>query len=204
MRTGLDSDGVIDNFSDGVKQAMDVRGIGHLWKSGPTPKPFWNYYQDWSNEDGSRWTFEQFKELVDWGVDEGIIFSGHWREGAIEAVAKIKELGHQVIIITDRSFGSDPLNSQRNTIKAYKKAGIEYDEIHFTADKTSVHVDTMVEDKLENYDALIAAGTPTWLINRPWNEVEGGDARMRIDCVMDYANVIEHLTNERVVDLTLT
>jgi len=195
MRVGFDSDGCIDTFGDGVHEALIARGLGHLWKSGPTKESIWNFYEDWG------WTFAQFKELVDWGVDHGYIFSGHWRDGAIESVGRIARMGHEIIIITDRAWGSDPMNSQRNTIEAFQRAGIEYDELHFTADKTSVPVDTMVEDRIENYDALIHAGTPTWLINRPWNQV-GLDARNRIDSIVDYADAIEQLTIQGYADLT--
>lgn len=197
MRIGADSDGCIDTFGDGVFEAMVARGEGHLWKSGPTEGSIWNFYEDWG------WNFAQFKELVDWGVDEGYIFSGHWREGALESLKRIKDLGHELIIITDRAWGSDPMNSQRNTIKAFKEAGINYDEIHFTADKTSVPVDMMVEDRIENYDPLVAAGTPTWLINRPWNKVPGGDTRRRINSIVDYADAVEHATAFGYVDLQL-
>jgi hypothetical protein len=174
---------------------MQARGLAHLWKSGPTPEPFWNCYEDWG------WDFEQFKELVDWGVDEGYVFSGHWRPNAVESVRRVREMGHEAIIITDRSFGTDPLNSQRNTILAFKRAGIEYDEIHFNRDKTCVPTDTFVEDKLENYDALVAAGVKTFLINRAWNKVEGGDSRNRIDDIKDYADAIEEMTREGHFDL---
>lgn len=184
MRAGFDSDGVLDNFSDGVREALIAKGLGHLWKSGPTPKSFWNYYEDWG------WTFPEFKELVDWGVDNGYIFTGHFRPGAVESVQRVRDLGHQVIIITDRAFGTDPMNSQRNTIKAYADAGIVYDEIHFTSDKTSVPVDTMVEDKIENFVALTKANVPTWLITRSWNEEFGPHPR-RIASVTEYADVIE-------------
>lgn len=195
MRVGADSDGCIDCFADGVKEAMDARGQGHLWKSGPTPEPFWNWYEDWG------WTYEQFKELVDWGVDNGYVFSGHFRPNAVESLRRIAQMGHEIIIITDRSFGSDPMNSQRNTIEAFRRGGIEYDELHFTADKTSVPVDVMVEDKIENYDALVANGTPTWLINRAWNKVPGGDGRNRIDDIKDYADAIERITAEGFANL---
>lgn len=196
MRVGFDSDGVIDTFGDGVHDAMIARGLGHLWKSGPTPKSIWNFYEEWG------WTFAQFKELVDWGVDHGYIFSGHWRPHAIESIGRIAEMGHQIIIVTDRSWGSDPRNSERNTIEAFARAGIEYDELHFTADKTSVQVDTMVEDRLENYDSLILHGVPTWLINRAWNEVSEGDARNRIDSIADYADAIEEITKNGFADLS--
>jgi hypothetical protein len=197
MRAGFDSDGCIDTFGDGVHEALIARGQGHLWKSGPTPHAIWNFYEEWPG-----WDFPKFKELVDWGVDHGYIFSGHWRPKALESIKRIASLGHEIIIITDRSWGSDPKNSERNTIEAFARAGIEYDELHFTADKTSVPVDVMVEDRIENYDALIKAGTPTWLINRGWNVVDGGDARNRINCVCEYADAVEEMTREGFYDLT--
>lgn len=197
MIVGSDVDGCWDNFGDGVHESLIARGQGHLWKSGPTEKPFWDFYRDWSNPDGTAWTFEQFKELVDWGVDHGIIFSGHWREGGVEALKRIKELGHRLVLITDRSWGTDPKNSERNTIEAFRKAGIEYDELHFTRDKTSVPVDIMVEDKWENFCALMNAGVETYLITRPWNEAYG-DHPNRITCMMDYADIVERKTLQKI------
>lgn len=194
-RIGSDADGCFDCFGDGVYDTLVATGQEHLWKSGPTDHAIWNFYEEWG------WNFAQFKELVDWGVDNGYIFTGHWREGGIEALKRIVEMGHELIIITDRSWGTDN-NSQRNTIESFQRAGIDYDELHFTADKTSVDVDLMVEDRLENYDALIAAGTPTWLINRPWNQVPGGDGRNRIDNMMEYADAVEEVTKNGFADLT--
>lgn len=201
MRVAFDSDGVLDNFGEGVRETLIARGQGHLWKSGPTKGAFWNFFEDWKQHDGTPWDYPMFKELVDWGVDKGIVFSGHWRPNAIESVRRVKALGHEVIIITDRSFGSDPMNSQRNTIAAFERAGIDYDELHFSADKTCVPVDFMVEDKLENYDALVAAGVKAFLINRKWNEVEGGDARNRISDVSEFADAIEDSTAKGWADL---
>lgn len=194
MRVGADSDGCIDTFGDGVYDTLKAWKMEHLWKSGPTQGAIWNFYEDWG------WTFEQFKELVDWGVDNGYIFTGHWRPHAIESVGRIAALGHEIIIITDRAWGSDPMNSQRNTIEAFARAGIEYDELHFTADKTSVEVDVMVEDRLDNYDALIRNGTPTWLINRGWNKVDTYDGRNRINCICEYADAIERVTQQGYAD----
>ena len=45
-------------------------------------------------------------------------------------------------------------------------------------------------------------GTPTYLINRAWNKVEGGDARNRIDCISQYADEIEKITASGFSDLT--
>jgi hypothetical protein len=54
----------------------------------------------------------------------------------------------------------------------------------------------MIEDKLENYDALNAAGTRTYLINRAWNKVPG-DNRRRIDELAEYVQAIEEITRTR-------
>jgi hypothetical protein len=206
VRVGFDLDGVLYNYSDSVYATMQLPEInlGHLWKSGPTKKPYWNYFEDWSKPDGTRYTFEEYRKIVDYGADKGIVFGpGFFRPGARDAVSSIRDLGHEVIFLTDRFFGTDPTNSHRNTYKAFEDEGIEYDEIHFTKDKCSVQIDTMVEDKLENYDALIDASVPTWLINRPWNEIPGGDARNRIDDVSDYVEAVKRITAEGLVDLSL-
>lgn len=196
MLVGFDSDGVLDNFGEGVRHTLNAQGLGHLWKSGKTPHAIWNFYEEWG------WNFSQFKALVDWGVDEGIIFSGHWRDNAIDSMHRVKNMGHKIVIITDRSWGSDPENSQRNTIEAFARAGIPYDELYFSADKTIVPTDVFVEDRLENYDALLENGTSTWLINRAWNQVPGGDARHRIDCVSEYVDAIEYITERGYTDLS--
>lgn len=184
MRVGFDLDGVLYNFGDSVQRYLEHIGKGEIWKSGPTKGSYWDFYKDWG------WTFPQFKQLCDDGADDGFIFCGPTREGAVEAVNKVKALGHDVIIITDRAFGASPKVSQSNTLLWLAEHGIPYDEIHFSADKTCVPTDMFVEDKLENYDALRLAGVDTYLINRAWN-LQPNDYRVRINNVMEYAQLVE-------------
>lgn len=197
MRVGFDLDGVLYNFGDSVQRYLEATGRGHLWKSGPTAAPFWDFYKDWG------WTSAEFVKMCNEGADEGYIFCGPTREHAAEAVQKVKSLGHDVIIITDRAFGSTPEVSHENTRNWLAQHEIPYDELHFSPNKTIVPTDTFVEDKLENYDALVEAGTKTWLINRAWNFVEHGDARNRIMHVMEYADAVERVTQEGFADLSL-
>lgn len=176
------------NFGDSVKRYLDHIGQGDLWKSGPTPKPYWDFYKDWG------WTGKEFVDLCNRGADAGFIFTGPTRPHAKEAFERIARLGHEIIIITDRQFGSTPSVSHRNTEEWLRQHGFEYDELIFSADKTCVWTDMFVEDKLENYDALHAAGTDVYLINRAWNFVEHGDSRQRIEGIMDYAKAVEDAT----------
>lgn len=188
MRVGFDLDGVLFNFGDSVKRYLESIGEGHVWKSGPTEKPYWDFYKDWG------WTGQQFVDMCNAGADAGFIFCGPARHNAAKAVQTVKELGHTVVIITDRPFGSTPYVSQMNTQKWLAQHKIPFDEIYFSADKTCVPTDMFVEDKLENYDALDAAGVEVYLINRAWNFVDGGDERRRIRSVIDYARKVEEAT----------
>lgn len=198
MRVGVDLDGCLYNFGDSVKRYLDFIGKGDVWKSGPTPKPYWDFYKDWN------WTGQEFVQLCNDGADAGFIFCGPAREGAVEAMGRIARQGHQIIIITDRQFGTTPSVSENNTVEWLYLHGIEYDELVFSADKTCVQTDVFVEDKLENYDALLLSGSKPFLINRAWNFVEGGDARQRIDNVLQYAEAVEFMTAAGIADLSFS
>lgn len=194
MRVGFDIDGVGFNFADSCKRYLDHIGQGHLWKSGPTPEPFWDWYKDWG------WTTQQFLEFCHAGADAGFIFAGDIREGYADSVGAAHRLGCEVIIATDRSFGTSPEVSQKLTVEWLDQHGIEYDELIFTADKTVANCDMFIEDKLENYDALVAAGVDAYLLNRPWNKIPGGDARQRIDTMDEYTDAIMGAVAQGFVD----
>lgn len=198
LRIGFDLDGVLYNFGDSVKRYLDFIGQGHIWKSGPTPEPYWDFYKDWG------WTGKEFVELCNAGADAGFIFCGPTRHNAKRAVQAVKDMGHEVIIITDRQFGTTPSVSHNHTRNWLLQHKIPFDELHFSADKTIVPTDMFIEDKLENYDALDAAGVEVYLVNRKWNFVDGdGDNRRRIRHVMDYVKKVEARTYpQNVVQLS--
>jgi hypothetical protein len=181
------------NFGDSCKRYLDSIGQGHLWKSGPTPDPYWDWYKDWG------WTTDQFLEFCHAGADAGYIFAGPVREGFVQSVASAARLGHEIIIVTDRSFGSTPSVSEKLTTDWLEQHGIEYDELHFSPDKTSTWTDMFIDDKLQNYDALAAVGTDVYLLNRPWNKVDHADTRQRIDTIEEYTKAVENNTIKRRV-----
>lgn len=198
MRAGTDLDGVGHVFGDTVHNWLIHTGRGHLWKSGPTEEPYWDFFKDWG------WTGKQFVEECNAAADAGILFDGPIREGYAEGIAAIAAMGHEIIIHTDRPFGSSPEVSEKITVQWLEKHGIEYDELWFGPDKTASGCDTFIEDKIENYDALVAAGTKAFLLNRPWNKVAGGDARNRIDSYDEYVEAIATITKQGFADLSFS
>ena len=183
MIVGFDLDGVLYSFGDSVYRYLCSIGEEDLWKSGPTAKPYWDFYKDWG------WTGEQFVQMCNDGVDAGYIFRGPARDGASEVVNAIKDAGHEIVIITDRSFGTTPKASHDATREWLAENNIPYDRLYFSPDKTIVPTDIFIEDKWENFQALLAAGTECYLVNRAWNEDYGYHPN-RINSIREYPELV--------------
>jgi len=196
MRVGFDLDGVLYDFGKSVRLYLDSIGREYGWKDDAEEPHTWNFFEYWNL------TLDEFKQVCHDGVDAGYIFSGEARPGAAEAVNRVADMGHEIIIITDRFFGADPSASHVATEIWLPENGMPYHELHFSPNKLLVPTDTFVEDKLENHDTLTEGGVKSYLITRPWNEVPGGDARNRINDISEYADAIELMTSEGFVDLT--
>lgn len=185
MRIGYDLDGVGFDFADSVVRYLKHIGHDKLFDmEGYREASHWYFYRDW------RMTDEQFVKYCHDGADAGFIFCGGIREGFYNATWATHDLGHTNHIVTDRSFGTTPEVSEKNTLVWLASHMIPYDTITFSADKTVVPVDIFIEDKLQNYDALTAAGTECWLINRLWN-LDPGDSRNRVDSLSEFVDRVK-------------
>lgn len=183
MRVGFDLDGVLYDFGECVNRYLQHIGQGHLYKSGGPAH--WHFYEDWG------WDGKQFVDFCNAGADAGFIFTGPARPNAAESVRKVEAMGHEIIIITDRTFGSNPKVSETHTLEWLAQHNIPYNEIHFSPNKTIVPTDIFVEDKPENYVDLAVAGVKPWMVNRNWNK--SFPAKNRISDISEYpAKVEEH------------
>lgn len=161
-RVGVDLDGVCYDFSSSLRY--------YLWgwcryDEATLPEPTrWEFYEDWGL------TLDQFIEVCNEGVNAGVIFShGDPFPGTKDALLALKAKGHTIHIVTDRSFGSNG-RSEGATRAWLDRHKLPFDSITFSADKTIVNTDFFVDDKLQNYDALRAAGVEVYLYDRPWNQ----------------------------------
>lgn len=191
MRIGKDLDGCNVGFIEGVNEIRRSQGEEEF-----TPG-IWHFYRALGMTD---------QDWVAWcnkAADDGLLFNHEPYPGAVDAFRRIKRMGHTVVVVTDRTFGRTPQVSQKITREWLNYHRFEYDELHFDADKTRYDLDMMVEDKLENYDALVDAGVDAYLIDRPWNQVPGGDARKRIKDMSEYADIVALVTEQGYADLSL-
>lgn len=184
MRVGIDLDGVCYDFAESLRcylRAADLYDKYNVIEGEPDK---WHFYLDWGM------TLEEFIEHCNKGANLGWVFGwGEPRDSAPDALAFIKGLGHSIDIITDRAFGQTPEVSEANTKRWLEHHGFVYDSLTFSADKTCVPTDMFIEDKLENYDALAAAGVEVYLVDRPWNQ-DGSKVRRRVKSIQEFATVV--------------
>jgi len=163
MRIGIDLDGVCYDFT-----------AAYLANQAPPPPGFvadkWEFYKDLGQ------TTEQFLDQCRRMVRTGLLFrKGDLLPGTKEAFDALIEQGHTIHIITDRC-SLDPEDSdliKQHTLDWLEDNGLRYDQIRFTGDKAAaaeeLGLDYMIDDRIENYDALDGTGVSVYLFDRPWN-----------------------------------
>ncbi len=190
MRVGYDCDGVLHCFKSGLCDYLEFLN-DPKWHIPRTigDSGSWTFYRD------AGWTDADFKRICDDAADAGFLFNGNVRSSAQYAVQMTYVDGHTNVMITDRQFGKTPEVSHNRTFDWIIGNGFHFDEVHFSADKTIVPCDTFVEDKIENYEALEAAGTMVWLIDRPWNRFK--PVKNRIKDIGQYPGLVRQYSRER-------
>lgn len=182
MRVGIDLDGVCYDFAASVREYLCNTARTHDFAACPDPTR-WEFYEDWGLD------LPAFLDVFNSGVDAGVIFThGNPHANVGEAFKVIKGAGHSIHIVTDRAVGK-PGASEAATSAWLSSHGLPFDSLTFSADKTVVNLDVMVDDKLSNYDALEAAGVDAYLLTRPWNQHDPKPRRRVLD-LLHFAEVI--------------
>lgn len=182
MRVGIDLDGVCYDFAASVREYL-CNTVGTHDPDRCTDPTRWEFYEDWGLD------LPAFLDVFHEGVNAGVIFThGDPHPNVAEAFAVIHGAGHSIHIVTDRSVG-EPGASEAATAAWLDRHGLRFDSLTFSADKTVVALDVMVDDKLANYDALDDAGVEAYLLTRPWNQVSDRPRRRVLD-LLHFAEVI--------------
>lgn len=179
MRIGIDLDGVCYDFGGSLVEYL----VTHrkMDRKLLTPSKRWEFYLDWGM------TLEEFLSACNEGARAGVIFlHGKAFPGTRRALQRIAAAGHTLHVITDRSFGG-PGVSESNTAKWVARELPKIHALTFCPDKTVANIDMMIDDKLQNYDALVGIGVDAYLFDRPWNQ-DPGDDRKRVRSLSEFAD----------------
>lgn len=178
-RVGFDLDGVIYDFRKAHSEFEIGRGAADCTLEAALDE--WDYFLGWGMN------LEEWLTSYAAGVDAGqILWRGDPLPGALEAFKTLHERGHTIHIVTDRAIGADPEAATKAWLGEH---GLDYDSLTFSRDKTVVETDFFIEDRLQNADAINAAGGRCYLINRPWNRDD--DERPRVDSLEEFVAAVE-------------
>lgn len=170
MRLGIDLDGCGYDFSEAWRISYCL--LHHVDHCRFDPDVVqWHFYEDdeWGNL-----TTEEFLEVAAWGVKHGIIFSyGLPIRGFAEGMRAMAEDGHELHIVTARSFPGVEAECQIQTRAWLDRFGVPFDSLTFSEDKTNPMTDFFIDDRDKNLDALAMAGICPVRMNQPWNEHVG-------------------------------
>lgn len=185
MRVGFDVDGVLYRMTKAYHQWMNTTaGMSlDLEEEAQT----WDWYDQWE-------TLEQFHQNLHDGVDaRQMYWEGELYEPSIaQDLLRLRTAGHTIHVVTARFYGKLEC-PQEATRYWFSNNRLIYDTMDFSKDKKMCLPDVFIEDNLDNYDALEAAGVRAYLINRRYNL--RNDTRRRVNSVHEYVNDVLELEN---------
>lgn len=188
LRVGQDLDGV--NFWFDRAYYTGCRALGLIHPSQPHRiARHWEFYEDYDHD------LATFLTNCDTLADAGLLWDGPMIPGAASAWDHLADMGHEIHIITDRRFGTHPVASEVGTRMWLRAHGRRYHSLKFSPNKAAVPTDVMLEDKIENYDDLADTDCTPVLINRLWNQVPGGDDRLRVNTHDQFLTIVANLAN---------
>jgi uncharacterized HAD superfamily protein len=180
MRIGLDIDGVFYKFTKAY----------HLWLNQTKGMSLdleieaqtWDWFLDWE-------TSEEFVQNLHESVDARQMYwvGELYEPDMAQNLRDLRSAGHSIHFVTARLFGKQ-LCPEAATKHWLESEDLVYDTLTVSKDKNAVKTDVFLEDNLNNYDLLEAAGVQSWLVNRPYN-LEN-DSRRRINSVDEFTKLI--------------
>lgn len=186
LSIAVDIDDVLFPWYDNAHRASQAAGIA---PEGITPVT-WQPYDEYDC------TAEQWWEVLRAATYDGTLYLGDPYPGAIGALWEFERAGHAIHLVTARGTHKslDPEVKgliEAATVRWLAEHHAPYDSLTFSHDKTIVPADYAVDDNINNYDALEAAGVAVWLIDQPWNR-DGADkqVRRRVNSLSEFADIV--------------
>lgn len=209
-------------MSNGLRIGVDVDDVLHQWykrahnavareyaSSGGFPMPkTWHPYQEYGISRA------EWEGILRDAVIDGSLHSGEPIPGTVEAIRRLRRYvangtlpsGTKILAVTARgetfseNAGPEWLGAlvREQTHQWFARHGFEFDDVMFTADKTTARLDYLVDDNVHNVDACLMAGTTAYLMHRTWNEdAEGHDGLRVLDLGEYVTRLVRHWSDLR-------
>ncbi len=189
LRVGFDVDEVLYPWCRAFAHYLQTE---EGWAPERTPTPTtWDFQHEWGMADR-----DEFLTLAGRAARSGLLHSwGQPLDGAVDVTQRLLAEGHTVHIVTARGRGRD--DATWTATKAWlDEHGIGYTTLDFAEDKTSVPTDIYLDDKIENVDAITAAGAVGVVMDAPHNQVPDRTyVRTRVRSLEEYGSLVDWLAD---------
>lgn len=154
MRIGVDIDGVLRDFQgEAIRKWNEEHPDCQL------------SIEDWKNH---RYFYDLTggsDESFLWWVANGV-YDAPVIDGCQGALHTLKEIGHEIIIISSQHHHPDLVKLTSDWLHKHK---IPSDEIHYVYEKGKIDYDIIIDDKPEYIFEAIESGRSAILFEYPWN-----------------------------------
>ena len=179
---------------DGV--LYDVDGVMWRWLVNQGYPPPSHEIRTYSM--GQNWNLEEEVVTEEFGkaVDAGFMFRyGDAYKESVNAVRRIFQKGHKVVLITARDLTGRENKCHQATLKWLRENGVPFDELHITSEKEKVNFDILIDDAPGNIERVMSNGKRGYILHRPWNrdEGEGYDRGTWVDILMHLEGLDEKM-----------
>lgn len=180
LRIGLDLDGVVFNYTEGLRQAS-AKALNVDPNTLPDPAFYSLFKSGWFESE------EQFKEIHSSAVDQRLYRDLPTIEGASETLWRLSNLGAHIHIITSR-FVVHGQHAQvlADTANSLDMHNIPFRSIGFDAHKVNHMADVYIDDSPANIHALRDAGRDVICFTADYNLGIDGPRANNWDDVWNY------------------
>lgn len=185
MRVIFDIDDVLIPWAETAHQACMTAGLvpGHV-----TTWTQWGMWEDYGC------TKDQWLEVINAMTKEGGVYHAPPYPGAVEAMQKLVDAGHDAFLVTARGFFANADLIRQWTyewVETFKVPGILYfareNKGEVAAEIGATHG---IDDRRENVVSLLGAGVDAYLMNQPHNLSWDYVADRRVNSVAEFVERI--------------